>query len=58
MPETPKTPPPDHLDIWLVEQNARPMWAFAWGTAPTETARAPDVADPSTFFMEQLGATP
>ena len=37
MPETPKTPPPDHLDIWLVEQNARPMWAFAWGTAPTET---------------------
>ncbi|MCB9634900.1 MAG: PBP1A family penicillin-binding protein [Sandaracinus sp.] len=31
---------------------------FLEGTAPTETARAPDVADPSTFFMEQLGATP
>ncbi|MCU0672791.1 MAG: PBP1A family penicillin-binding protein [Myxococcota bacterium] len=29
---------------------------FLDGTAPTETARAPDVADPSTFFMEQLGA--
>ncbi len=31
---------------------------FLEGTVPTETARAPDVADPSTFFMEQFGAEP
>lgn len=30
---------------------------FLEGTVPTETARPPDVADPSTFLMEQLGGT-
>jgi penicillin-binding protein 1A len=30
---------------------------FLEGTAPTQTARAPDVADPTTFMMEQLGAS-
>ncbi|HEX6242788.1 MAG TPA: PBP1A family penicillin-binding protein [Polyangiales bacterium] len=29
---------------------------FLEGTAPTQTARPPDVADPTTFMMEQLGA--
>ncbi len=29
---------------------------FLEGTAPTESARPPDVADPSTFLMEQFGA--
>jgi penicillin-binding protein 1A len=29
---------------------------FLEGTQPTETARPPDVADPNTFLMEQLGA--
>ena len=29
---------------------------FLEGTVPTETARPPDVADPNTFLMEQLGA--
>ncbi|MBX3248645.1 MAG: PBP1A family penicillin-binding protein [Myxococcales bacterium] len=29
---------------------------FLEGTAPTEVARPPDVADSSTFLMEQLGA--
>jgi penicillin-binding protein 1A len=29
---------------------------FLDGTVPTETARPPDVADPTTFMMEQLGA--
>lgn len=38
------------------EQNDAIEEVFLDGTAPTETARAPDVADPSTFFMEQLGA--
>jgi hypothetical protein len=28
---------------------------FLDGTVPTETARAPDVADPTTFLMEQMG---
>jgi penicillin-binding protein 1A len=28
---------------------------FLDGTVPTETARPPDVADPTTFMMEQLG---
>lgn len=28
---------------------------FLEGTAPTETARRPEVADPSTFLMEQFG---
>lgn len=31
---------------------------FLEGTAPTETARPPDVADPNTFLMEQFGAAP
>lgn len=32
---------------------------FLEGTVPTEVARPPDVADPTTFIMEQLGgATP
>jgi penicillin-binding protein 1A len=29
---------------------------FLEGTVPSETARPPDVADPNTFLMEQLGA--
>jgi penicillin-binding protein 1A len=29
---------------------------FLEGTVPTETARRPEVADPQTFLMEQLGA--
>jgi penicillin-binding protein 1A len=29
---------------------------FLEGTVPTQTARPPDVADPTTFMMEQLGA--
>ena len=28
---------------------------FLEGTEPTDEARPPDVADPSTFLMEQLG---
>ena len=31
---------------------------FLEGTVPTETARPPDVADPSTFLMEQFGGAP
>ncbi len=30
---------------------------FLEGTVPSETARPPDVADPTTFMMEQLGGT-
>lgn len=30
---------------------------FLEGTVPSEIARPPDVADPSTFLMEQLGGT-
>lgn len=30
---------------------------FLEGSLPTETARPPDIADPSTFLMEQLGGT-
>ena len=30
---------------------------FLEGTQPTETAQPPDVADPSTFLMEQMGGT-
>jgi penicillin-binding protein 1A len=29
---------------------------FVEGTVPTETARPPDVADPNTFLMEQVGS--
>jgi hypothetical protein len=28
---------------------------FLEGTAPTEIARPPDVIDPGTFLMEQMG---
>jgi len=31
---------------------------FLDGTAPTEVARPPDVVDPGTFLMEQMGGSP
>jgi penicillin-binding protein 1A len=52
---TARIDPESGLLAWEGAENAVDE-VFLEGTAPTESARPPDVADPDTFLMEQFGA--